>query len=429
MDKLDYIYDAIEEIGSTTKLTEKAEILSRYKNDKLFQLVLIMTYDYRLQYKIKSEQLKKITLTYKPLTPLTVKDVFKLLNKFAQKSGVNKQDKEQLAIMLNIMSEKTRNVFYKIIDKDLACGISIKTINKVFDGLIEEFAVMLAEPTSQIKKFLEITDDIFVNIKLDGVRCLAEYKNGKLTLWSRDGRTYNLEHLSNQIKHLIEVYKTKYNFTSVMFDGEITSDINDFQDLMKVVRRENIKQEHFEKLKKLKYNIFDVIFDNQYDVELKHRVKQLEDIKKYNTSKNITFVKYDTLEDENKNVDYIMKLMHEAVNDGYEGLVLKDKNSYYIKKRSISWLKVKLTDTLDAVVTKIIEGTGKYNNMIGALECRLENGIEFRVGSGLTDRQRFEWYNDPNKIIGKVIEIKYQELTNDGVPRHPIFKQVRIDKN
>jgi len=108
--------------------------------------------------------------------------------------------------------------------------------------------------------------------------------------------------------------------------------------------------------------------------------------------------------------------------EGGEGLMLREPGSLYVEGRSTTLLKVKSFIDSEAVVIGHTKGKGRHKGRCGALEVRLTDGTEFKVGTGLSDAQR----QDPPKI-GAVVCFRYQELTKAGVPRFPSFVGVRHD--
>lgn len=105
-----------------------------------------------------------------------------------------------------------------------------------------------------------------------------------------------------------------------------------------------------------------------------------------------------------------------------EGLMVRQPGSKYVTSRSTTLLKIKVMDDCEAIVRGHEAGQGKYASCCGALVCELPNGKQFQCGSGMTDADR----RNPPKI-GAVITVRYQNLTDGGVPRFPIFVGVRID--
>jgi DNA ligase-1 len=107
---------------------------------------------------------------------------------------------------------------------------------------------------------------------------------------------------------------------------------------------------------------------------------------------------------------------------GGEGLMLRQPGSKYISGRSSTLLKVKTFHDAEATVIGHAPGTGKHKGRLGALIARLPGGVTFNVGTGFSDHER---ENPPD--IGAVITFRYQELSDDGVPRFPSYVGERLD--
>jgi DNA ligase-1 len=107
---------------------------------------------------------------------------------------------------------------------------------------------------------------------------------------------------------------------------------------------------------------------------------------------------------------------------GGEGLMLRRPGSSYEVGRSRSLLKVKTFHDTEARVIGYTAGTGKHKGRLGALICELPSGAKFNVGTGFSDAER-----DAPPKLGSVITFRYQELSDDGVPRFPSYVGERID--
>jgi DNA ligase-1 len=107
---------------------------------------------------------------------------------------------------------------------------------------------------------------------------------------------------------------------------------------------------------------------------------------------------------------------------GGEGLMLRQPGSPYVVGRSTTLLKVKTFHDAEARVVAHAPGTGKHKGRVGALVVELADGTRFSVGTGMADAER----EAPPKI-GAVITFRYQELSDDGVPRFPSYVGERID--
>jgi len=141
--------------------------------------------------------------------------------------------------------------------------------------------------------------------------------------------------------------------------------------------------------------------------------------------------------------------------DGFEGTMVRDPNGRYKHGRSTLkealLLKIKAWYDLEGKVIGFKEQLKNTNekekdkrglskrsskkegkvpaDTLGSLVCVMENGNEFDVGSGLTAAQRKHIWKNQDKFLGKYVTVTYQELTKDGVPRFPVYKGFRDEKD
>lgn len=126
--------------------------------------------------------------------------------------------------------------------------------------------------------------------------------------------------------------------------------------------------------------------------------------------------------------------LQELWDQGYEGGILRnvDKPAYMWKRCSLKdncMIKLKKIDYTDAKITGFREGEGKYLGMLGALQVQLENGIDFEIGTGYTDDQRVELWQNRDELLGEWVHCKFTELTDTGMPRPPVvFMNIRDSK-
>ena len=102
--------------------------------------------------------------------------------------------------------------------------------------------------------------------------------------------------------------------------------------------------------------------------------------------------------------------------------MLRRPESRYEAGRSNTLLKVKTFHDAEVRVVGHESGAGRHRGRLGALLVALANGTRCAVGTGLSDRERM---NPP--AIGSLINFRYQELTDAGVPRFPIYVGIRRD--
>jgi DNA ligase-1 len=121
-------------------------------------------------------------------------------------------------------------------------------------------------------------------------------------------------------------------------------------------------------------------------------------------------------------IDHLRTELERVEGLGGEGLMLRQPGSRYVSGRSNTLLKVKTFHDAEARVLDHVPGTGKHKGRLGALVVELPNGTRFNVGTGFSDRER-----QAPPDVGAVITFRYQELTEDGVPRFPSYVGVRLD--
>lgn len=110
----------------------------------------------------------------------------------------------------------------------------------------------------------------------------------------------------------------------------------------------------------------------------------------------------------------------EVVRGGGEGLVLHRADALWRPGRSEAVLKLKPVADAEALVVAHVAGRGRLEGRLGALQVRTPEGVEFLLGSGLTDTQRA----DP-PAVGSVVTYRYRSVTASGVPRFASFVRVR----
>lgn len=351
-----------------------------------------------------------------------------------QLTGHDARDAIELA--LSASTSDQWNYWYKLIlQKDLRCGISEKTVNKILKGTdiksIPVFSCQLAHDGANHEK--KIKGVKLLDIKLDGVRCLTvvDYEARTVVQYTRNGKVLeNFNHISDILVNFIDDFGRSY-----VLDGEIIS--ASFQTLMKQVHRKDDVQSSDAKLM-----LFDIIPLSEFKegkstLGQRRRSKILQSFKP-------TFDKCNNhigiIEQIEVNLDELVgeiqfnEFYKKAIEEGYEGIVIKDPNGLYECKQTHSWLKKKPVISVDLTIVALEEGTGKNKGKLGALVCEgTDQGkfIKVNVGSGLTDDQREEIWVDQDNIIGQVIEVKAgcitqnQDSENTYSLRFPRFERFR----
>jgi DNA ligase-1 len=324
-------------------------------------------------------------------------------------------------------SEQWNDWYRRILIKDLRCGVSEKTVNNVAKRMniqyrVPVFSCMLAHDGAKHPK--KIQGPCLVEYKYDGVRVIAITKNNSTTLYSRNGKI-----LSN-FPHIEEALNKK-EFNGLVFDGEVMSD--DFQSLMKQVHRKtNAKTED------AYLALFDVLPIKEFN-EGKSSLDTLQRKEVLTTLANnfsdcikpveFTVIDFDTEAGEKT----FASMNKKALSEGYEGLMIKPEKALYESKRSHAWLKIKPFIEVTLKVVSIQEGTGKHEGKLGAFSVEGDDDGKFfslSVGSGLTDEDRESFWAAKDSLVGQLIEIRADAITQsmEGENyslRFPRFKTFR----
>jgi len=342
-------------------------------------------------------------------------------NRETSKKVVKREEKKPKTIQKRVFKNHTDNEEFTA--ADLADAEKIKTFPT---GWRPQLATLADEP-------FDNEDWIFEN-KFDGYRALAQIKDGKTVLVSRNGIAFNTKY--PEIAKTLDAVET-----DMILDGEIVIEDakgkSNFQWLQN--HNDNPKQGT------LKYYVFDIIYFQGYDLralELLQRKKILKAV--LPKLKNIIYSEH--------TIGNGIKAFKASEKKSDEGIIAKKANSrYHTDKRSKDWLKIKTGKQQEMVIGGFTEPQGSRVG-IGALLCGYYDGAAFKysgkVGSGYTEsilkdlRKRLDklerktspFVNTPKERRVHwvkpelVAQIKFSEFTETGSMRHPVYLGLRADK-
>ena len=358
-------------------------------------------------------------------------------------TGNNARDRVQ-AMSQRFDSDEWNNFCRNVIRKDMRCGISEKTFNKVCKNHYEipVFGCQLAtncEGRPEMKGLKRLEP------KLDGVRVLMRvYRNNYdevvTTCYSRNCKIFeNFNLIEHQISDNFEKLRRSVGDRSLndgfWLDGEVTG--QSFQELMRQARRkENVDA------RDSVFNIFDIIptmhWERGYwNAQLHKRIDILERMRSViDTMPNVELLSHIMVDlDSGEGRDVLHRYANDMVNAGFEGIMIQDINSPYECKRNTFWMKWKPTITVDLTVVELEEGTGRNKGRLGALVCEgIDDGknIRVNVGSGYSDEDRDSYWADSKLVVGRTAEVLADAITQnqDGTYslRFPRFVRFRDDK-
>lgn len=240
--------------------------------------------------------------------------------------------------------------------------------------------------------------------KLDGERIVTD---GTL-FWTRHGKF-----LPDDItKHLVLPDLP----AGVILDGElILPRPYTFQETMKAVKkyRDDITP-------KLGFHIFDCYIP---ELTFKERIAFLVDYLASNSKDNNNVFLVDTLFDQH--LDDVDKFLTSFINDGHEGVMIRDQDSFYEPNfRSRTLVKYKEFMDEEFIIIDVAEGVGKEEGC-AIFKCTTQDKLIFDVRpTGTTEYRKF-LFNRQEELIGKQITVIFQNYTDEGIPRFPVGKGIR----
>jgi len=414
-----------------SRLDKEAIILAQAEagNDQLFE-GLRLCYDAMITFGLKQIPEKK-----DEDGPGLDWDSFSLITTgFVNRSFTGNLARDTVANMMKSATKAQWNGWYRrILIKDMRAGFSENTVNKVVEKkwpnyAIPVFSCQLAHDSANHES--KVSGRKLIEVKLDGVRVITiVYPSGRVDQFSRNGKELvNFPHVKEQLA------KVAQGFTEPMvLDGEIMS--GTFQDLMKQIHRKSSAKANDAVL-----NLFDALPLSQFEqgesaTTQEQRSEWLKAWFDANETAlpNVTVVAQETVDlDTEAGQERYKEINALAIKGGYEGIMLKDPSAGYKCKRSVAWLKLKPFIEVSLTVVAVEEGTGKNVGRLGALVCEGDDDgrrILVNVGSGFTDDQRIDYWNNREEVVHKVSEVRADAITQnqDGTYslRFPRFLRFR----
>ena len=417
-------WNIIKELEADNSRLKKEAIIRRESdadNDVFFEGVCMALDGFRT-YGVK--QVPKSTKDGGGLTWMEFKELVRQLEHREATGNTAKQIVQQACDEADM--SQWNDWYRRILIKDLRCGVTHKTINKHSTMKVPVFECMLADDSKKHEK--KMVGEVLVEPKLDGVRVVAilDVDKDEVKMYSRNGKElYNFPKIVAQLDSMLDQMPE-----SLVFDGEVMSD--DFQTLMREIhRKEGAKTDD------AILNVFDCLplidfMDGGCGLTITKRKQMLEDFEYPDNIRLVEYVKMNLSDEDGQKqfADY-NKL---CIDKGYEGIMVKPINGSYECKRSSLWLKVKPFIEVSLTVKDVEEGTGRNAGKLGALIVEGTDGGKFiktNVGSGLTDADRDTFWKAKDKLIGQVVEVRAdqitqnQDVTDEWSLRFPRFLRFR----
>jgi len=261
---------------------------------------------------------------------------------------------------------------------------------------------------AQQKKAINWNQTMFIQPKLDGVRCIFT----KQGAYSRSGKKFkNVQHLRRELKPFFAAHPT------VVLDGELYN--HDFKDnfnkIISIVRTQHATKDQT----LIQFHCYDYVqTTNNHSFDYRNRcIGRM--IQAYNLKYTIPVA---TVPVTNMGLAVINN--NKNLKAGYEGSILRT-NLPYENKRSNNLLKFKAFEDTEATITGYVEGKGKRSGTIGKFLAVDSNGITFGMPVMAKYEIMRDMLNNADSYIGKVATFTFFQRTPAGSYRHPLFKAIR----
>lgn len=428
------------EISNTSSTLDKQAILNQNGANRLFRDILKFIYNPYFRTNVSDAKLDKAPYYSGYPIPQTPNEVMDYL--VEHPTG----DTETCGIVntwyLNLPTPEERWLGRAIITQDLQIGVSVTTLNKVFGSdFIPKISCMLGTPIDKVPESRQKWPYI-VTEKLDGIRRIMVKQNGVVKFYSRSGHLDDgLVELEKEAEHLPDNYV--YD-GELLARGEFVDSIAQRQATNSIANRKGPKVG-------LTFNIFDMIPAAEFlahkatpscmkrklmlacvlqdtsgmllmedPVEYSYMMASMADGFEYTNIKPVPIL---AMAHSMEDIEPVVQALWEA---GKEGVMLNDPRAIYEAKRTKGLVKMKKTISYQLRVEGFVEGTNKYEGMLGSLLTMYKDSY-LQVGSGFTDMQRWEIWQNQDKYQGALFEVEsFGESTNkQGLTslNCPIFKR------
>ena len=430
------VYTVLDKLAAdNSRLAKEAILKSELANEDFWHAVRLALDPFTNFY------IKKIPgYTRSRRANLSMRQALESLGRLSRREVTGNAGIDHLVHILENVSASDSLVIERVIAKDLKCGVSEATINKIRPGFITTYPVMLASAYDQ--RLIDRFDwPGMCQLKLDGMRFNAIVRGENVEFRSRNGKEISIP--SDLFPRAFVALAKEYG-ADYVFDGELLVvdaagkplDRKTGNGILNKAVKGTVSKSEAARIRATVWDAIPVenFVEGIYSVAYESRFTRLVGAHKQfsESSRQLSHLISPVLTEYVKN-DYEARRMFERfLAEGQEGTILKDRNAVWEDKRSKGSIKFKGELEADMRIIGWELGTGKNSNRLGALVVSSEDGkIVVNVGTGFTDADRDSI--QPN-VVGKIASIKYNARIQDKKGNTeslflPVFVEIREDKD
>jgi len=418
------VLSILNQLEAVSGRLEKEAILKAHATDPLLKEVCRLTLDPLINFHIKKipELAKVADFEFISLS----ESINQLKTRFASRVIKGHEARDHLAWILAVSTEDDREILHRVLGRNLKCGVSDATIEKIWPDVKLSWPCMLVSPMTEKTK---IEFPCIAQTKMDGMRFAALCEDGHVTYRTRNGKELDLFGVLDS-----DVLSMTAGLDFVL-DGELLMADPDGAGLMDRKTGNGLLTKFqkgtgtVELAKQVRAVVWDIVplhnFRQGIAWNMGYRSRHL-----MLTTEKVTTIQVAPVHIINSMED-AQELYRQKLAEGEEGLVLKDPKGPWEDKRVKHQVKMKAELEADLKVTGFIPGAGKYAGKIGSLVVESADGkVKSAVGTGLNDEERS---SDPGEFIGRIVAVKYNALIDDKKTGQkslflPVFVEIRDDK-
>jgi DNA ligase-1 len=266
------------------------------------------------------------------------------------------------------------------------------------------------DPKSKTKVKNPIVYPCFVQPKLDGLRCLIYLSGNQIVTQSRTGGIFTtMDHITSGLTKFFE------SWPNIILDGELYTNQYPFEELVGLIKRKYVDASDLPKMHQVHFHIYDIVSLQGYA----ERRKFILDNQRLFPA---TFEIVKT--EEATTVEDFKAKFTEYVQEGYEGIMLRNKKGPYVSNHSHDLQKYKEFEEDEFVIVGFREAEGRDSGTV-IWKCATKTGDEFDCRPVGSVEHRKDLFQNAQTNIGKLLTIKYQELSEKGIPRFLSGKSIR----
>ena len=407
------ILSIINELAADNSRLAKEAILRREKSNTVLKRVFAAALNPFTNYYIKkipeyvSNDNEGISLNF----------AIDTLNDLAFRLKTGHEGIAHLKSTLEALNKDDAKVIELIVGRDLRCGVSESTVNKIWAGLIPTFDVCLAH-----KDIYNIKYPAFAQTKMDGARCHLVWNGIEAKLFSRNGKQFMVDGVFDITALRLMKAGETWDGELVFFENGKPMDRKTSNGIANKALKGTISDAEAVKAVFVCWDIVDFAGLIPYTDRWTSLMESFEG----KNAGNFRLCETCIVKDE----EDAQKFFNEMLERGEEGAILKNFAFKWEPKRvkGVGKMKAELDATLE--VTGVEEGTGKNKGRMGALICQSKDGtVTVNVGIGFSDEVREEFWKNPPKFI----DVVYNAIVDDKRTGKkslflPRYTKVRLDK-